>query len=58
MSLWRLDHILYTPSTLAPLARWATLEDDESSCLIGLPNDRVPTDHLPIAASLEMRGHP
>jgi hypothetical protein len=52
-----LDHIVYTPSTLAPLARWATLEDDERSCSVGLPNDCVSTNHLRIAASFEMRGH-
>ncbi len=57
MARWRLDHIVYTPSTLAPLARWATLEDDERSCSVGLPNDCVSTNHLRIAASFEMRGH-
>jgi hypothetical protein len=58
MAQWRLDHILYTPSTLVPLSRWATLEDDDHSSSVGLPNDRIPTDHLPIAASFEMRSHP
>jgi len=58
MAQWRLDHILYTPSTLTPLERWATLEDDEHSRTVGLPNDRVPTDHLPIAAAFEICPHP
>jgi hypothetical protein len=58
MAQWRLDHILFTPSTLVPLSRWATLEDDEHSSSVGLPNYLVPTDHLPIAASFEMRSHP
>jgi hypothetical protein len=31
---------------------------DKRLCLVGLPNDRIPTNHLPIAASFEMRGHP
>ena len=58
MAQWRLDHILYTPSTLIPLGRWATLEDDEHSRTVGLPNERIPTDHMPIAAIFEKRSHP
>eukprot|EP00581_Thalassiosira_minuscula_P018358 CAMPEP_0183723134 /NCGR_PEP_ID=MMETSP0737-20130205/14834_1 /TAXON_ID=385413 /ORGANISM="Thalassiosira miniscula, Strain CCMP1093" /LENGTH=581 /DNA_ID=CAMNT_0025953387 /DNA_START=105 /DNA_END=1846 /DNA_ORIENTATION=+ len=58
MALWHLDHILYTSSTLVPLGRWSTLEDDEHSQNVGLPNDHVPTDHLPIAASFERHPHP
>jgi hypothetical protein len=57
MARWRLDHILCTLLTLAPLARWAMLEDNECLFLVSLPNDRIPTNHLPIAASFEMRGH-
>ena len=34
------------------------MEDDDHSSAVGLPNDRVPTDHLPIAASFEIRSHP
>ena len=58
MAQWSLDHILYTPSTLVPLGRWSTLEDDVLSCTIGLPNDHVPSDHLPIAAIFERNSHP
>ena len=58
MRLWRLDHMLYTAPTLAPRARWSTLEDDERSAATGLPNDRVPTDHLPIAAAFARRAAP
>ncbi len=58
MAQWSLDHILYTPSTLVPLGRWSTLEDDVLSCTIGLPNDQIPSDHLPIAAIFERKLHP
>jgi hypothetical protein len=58
MAQWKLDHIMYTPSTLLPLRRWATLEDDEYSRTVGLPNDHIPTDHLPIAAMFELIPHP
>ena len=58
MAQWHLDHILYTPSTLVPVGRWSTLEDDEHSRKVGLPNDHVPTDHLPIAAMFERHPHP
>ncbi|KAL3765136.1 hypothetical protein ACHAW5_000805 [Stephanodiscus triporus] len=58
MAQWHLDHILYTPSTLMPLVRWTTLDDDEHSRTVGLPNEHVPTDHLPIAAAFERRAHP
>jgi hypothetical protein len=58
MAEWSLDHILYTPSTLVPLGRWSTLEDDKLSCTIGLPNDHIPSDHLPIAAIFERRSPP
>jgi len=58
MGMWHLDHILYTPSTLVPLAKWSSLEEDAHSRKVGLPNDRIPTDHLPIAASFERHPHP
>ncbi|KAL3809473.1 hypothetical protein ACHAXA_007773 [Cyclostephanos tholiformis] len=58
MAQWRLDHILYTPLTLMPRGRWATLEDDEYSRTVGLPNERIPTDHMPIAATFEIRSLP
>lgn len=58
MTQWKLDHILYTSSTLIPLMRWATLEGDEYSRTVGLPNDHIPTDHLPIAAMFELMPHP
>ena len=47
---WRLDHILYTSATLCPVGYWATLEDDHDSCMLGLPNRRFGSDHMPIAA--------
>ncbi|KAL9191255.1 hypothetical protein ACHAXT_000961 [Thalassiosira profunda] len=58
MAEWKLDHVLYTPTTLAPLQRWSTLEDDEHSRKVGLPNDKIPTDHLPIAATFQKHRHP
>ena len=58
MGQWHLDHIVYTPTMLVPLGRWTTLEDDEYSSKVGLPNDKIPTDHLPIAALFERRPHP
>ena len=57
MAQWRLDHMLYTSPTLTPIARWSTLEDDEYSRRVGLPNDKVPSDHLPIAVLFERRNH-
>ena len=51
MGKWCLDHIFYSPSTvLQPIAYWSTLEADEESCCIGLPNHKHPSDHVPIAA--------
>lgn len=50
MNQWRLDHMLYTSDTLQPLAVWKTLEADSESSKVGLPNNRFPSDHLPIAA--------
>ena len=58
MKQWHLDHIVYTPTTLVPLMKWSTLEDDVLSSKVGLPNSKVPTDHLPIAASFERKPHP
>ncbi|KAL7472355.1 hypothetical protein ACHAXS_012689 [Conticribra weissflogii] len=58
MLQWHLDHILYTSHSLMPLGKWSTLEDDEYSSERGLPNDRVPTDHLPIAALFKRQPHP
>ena len=52
MRAWSLDHLLYSPATLAPVARWATLEADAASLASGLPNENWPSDHLPVAASL------
>lgn len=54
MRQWKLDHILYTSDTILPLSTWATLEDDGISCSAGLPNDRCPSDHLPVAAVLRV----
>jgi len=50
MGSWRLDHLLYTPHSFEPCAIWATLEDDQESCAVGLPNYRHGSDHIPIAA--------
>jgi hypothetical protein len=50
MGQWRLDHIIYTSATLQPCAYWSTLESDEESSRIGLPNRRYGADHLPIGA--------
>ncbi len=51
MRAWSLDHLLYSPATLAPVARWATLEADAASLASGLPNADWPSDHLPVAAA-------
>ena len=58
MEQWHLDHIVYTPMTLEVMAKWSTLEDDAYSARVGLPNIKVPTDHLPIAAVFQLRPHP
>ena len=58
MKQWHLDHIVYTPTTLLPIKRWSTLEEDELSSKVGLPNNNIPTDHLPIAALFERKPHP
>lgn len=58
MEKWHLDHIVYTSLTLNPIAKWSTLEDDEYSTRVGLPNAMVPTDHLPIAAAFHMKSSP
>jgi hypothetical protein len=58
MEQWHLDHIVYTSLTLVPTGKWSTLEDDEYSAKVGLPNVNVPTDHLPIAASFQLQPHP
>lgn len=49
METWKLDHMLYTDDRLVPMAKWATLEADSESCRTGLPNNKCPSDHLPIA---------
>ena len=58
MEQWHLDHIMYTSLTLEMMAKWSTLEDDAYSTRVGLPNIKVPTDHLPIAAAFQLRPHP
>ena len=55
---WHLDHILYTPTPLMQVLRWANLEDNKHSRTVGLPNDLVPTNHLQIAAAFDWRPHP
>ena len=54
MRAWSLDHVLYSPATLAPVARWATLEADPKALSEGLPNADWPSDHLPVAASFSV----
>ena len=54
MRAWSLDHLLYSPATLAPVARWATLEADAASLASGLPNADWPSDHLPVAAAFSV----
>ena len=51
MRAWSLDHLLYSPATLSPVARWATLEADPKALSEGLPNADWPSDHAPVAAS-------
>lgn len=58
LKLWKLDHFVYTSNTLEPIQFWSTLEDDESSVTTGLPNERVPTDHLPLAAIFKRNSYP
>jgi endonuclease/exonuclease/phosphatase family metal-dependent hydrolase len=55
---WRLDHILYSARTLQPAVVWETLEADPESTAAGLPNSSCPSDHLPVAASFEVRPAP
>ena len=55
---WKLDHFVYTSNTLEAIKHWSTLEDDAESSKIGLPNERVPTDHLPLAAMFKIHPHP
>ena len=54
MRAWSLDHLLYSPATLAPVARWATLEADRKALAEGLPNASWPSDHLPVAAAFSV----
>ncbi|CAJ1946412.1 unnamed protein product [Cylindrotheca closterium] len=68
MQSWKLDHLLYTCSDdeddkndsktgiggVRPIAYWATLEADSTSCQSGLPSATCPSDHLPIAAVFEI----
>lgn len=55
---WTLDHFVYTSNTLEAIKLWTTLEDDAESSKTGLPNERVPTDHLPLAAMFKIHPHP
>lgn len=55
MESWKLDHILYTNNRLSPLARWSTLESDDESSSVGLPNAHCPSDHLPIASIFKLQ---
>jgi endonuclease/exonuclease/phosphatase family metal-dependent hydrolase len=58
MRAWSLDHLLYSPATLAPVARWATLEADPKALSEGLPNADWPSDHAPVAASFSVAPPP
>lgn len=55
---WMLDHFVYTSNTLEAIKYWSTLEDDAESAKTGLPNERVPTDHLPLSAMFKIHPHP
>eukprot|EP00967_Tisochrysis_lutea_P076181 scaffold102944_cov31-Tisochrysis_lutea.AAC.1 len=55
---WALDHILYTSSSLRLTHYWATLESDTECLEIGLPNQRCPSDHLPVGASFAPHSRP
>jgi endonuclease/exonuclease/phosphatase family metal-dependent hydrolase len=55
MEIWKLDHILYSSDCLTPVNKWSTLECDEVSCAMGLPNHTCPSDHLPIASVFDIR---
>ena len=55
---WKLDHFVYTSNTLEAIKYWSTLEDDAESSKTGLPNELVPTDHLPLAAMFKIHPHP
>ena len=48
---WALDHILYNEERFELDQLWETIEADEESKQLGLPNTRCPSDHLPIGAS-------
>lgn len=54
---WKLDHFVYSNS-LEAIKYWSTLEDDAESASTGLPNERVPTDHLPLAAMFKIHPPP
>eukprot|EP00984_Skeletonema_dohrnii_P018664 scaffold8765_cov114-Skeletonema_dohrnii-CCMP3373.AAC.6 len=54
---WKLDHFVYTSNTLEAIKYWSTLEDDAESFKTGLPNERVPSDHLPLAAMFKILPH-
>ena len=54
---WKLDHFLYTSNTLNCTQFWSTLEDDDESTNSGLPNEKLPTDHLPLAAIFKRQPH-
>jgi len=58
MTQWRLDHLLYSPATLTPTARWATLEADPKALAEGLPNAEWPSDHAPVAAAFAVAPPP
>lgn len=53
MRAWGIDHLAYTRDTCEPTKRLATLDDDDPSSALesGLPNEKEPSDHVPIVAT-------
>lgn len=52
---WKLDHILFSGSTVELKHAWESLESDSKSLRTGLPNEDNPSDHIPVAAIFEWR---
>uniref|UniRef100_A0A0G4FK59 Endonuclease/exonuclease/phosphatase domain-containing protein n=1 Tax=Chromera velia CCMP2878 TaxID=1169474 RepID=A0A0G4FK59_9ALVE len=52
---FKLDHFLFSGSSLRLHTLWETLEADRESEMAGLPNMKCPSDHLPIGAAFERK---
>lgn len=55
---WALDHVMYSSDRLQLVQHWQTIEADEESRRIGLPNARCPSDHLPVGCEFLVRPRP